>query len=160
MPSFNFNIVKRVNNNCKKLSTSKYEIKYKNVQGVVFIDIDANYSVKVDNKYYPIRPSNFNTKGVTDIYSQFLNEKNQIVLYIRDVNNTPRVSKHCYLPFGVSCIVVGDVVCYKYTSILIFDIKKVYINYDNLDAKQAIKFYRDNYSVIQNNLMKRIKLNE
>lgn len=153
MPSFSFQIVKKETKVARttKSIEDKYEILSKEVYGVIFIDINGNYSVKVDDNFYNINPKNYNTQGVEMIYLQRLSKDGHREIYVRPLDFAPKVDEKHYLPFTVACEVLGNVVKNKLTNTIYFNIKEVYRDCNTIDAKTALKFYKDNYEIIQNN---------
>lgn len=148
MPSFNFSAIVKKKDNKKQVKTKGvYNIIEKKISGVVFIDINGKYSIN----NIEIAPECFTCQGATRLYYQGL-QKNQRTMYIRDNidKNIACNIKH-YLPFAVGCCVIGNKVENIYSHKIYFYIKKVFVNYDNIEAQRALKFYRDNYNEIIKN---------
>lgn len=146
MPSFSFSIVNKKKDKAKKESN----IVKKYVIGVVVIDINGIYSVKVDNNFYSINSKNYSCKGKMMVYCQTLTELSNRLIYIRTEDNCVELPKNAYLPFTVGCMVLGNLIK-NITNNIIFDIKRVIIDNNNIDAKEAMKFYKLNYNIIQEN---------
>lgn len=154
MPTFDFSISKRKEVKSKKTyTTSEYSILESSVTGVVYITLDACYNVKVNDINYSIMSKNFSCKGVSKVYRQLLDNNKQRVLYVRLDDNKCELGHNLYLPFAPGCVVIGNILEHTKFKYKIFDIKKVLIDYDNVESQEAIKFYRDNYDVIQEKLI-------
>lgn len=146
MPTFDFTPIKKKSGERKGSNgNSKYEVLLKDIKGVVFIDINANYFVKVNNTSYNIITENYNCGGVANVYLQQLDNNLQRVLYIRHEEYKPNLDTQHYLPFTAGCCVTGHIVKNKLNNVSQFNIKKVYIDYNDTEAQKAIKFYRENY---------------
>lgn len=154
MPTFDFSISKRKEVKSKKsYNTSESSIIEQLVRGVVCITLDACYKVKVDDIYYSIMSKNFSCKGVSKVYRQLLDKNKQRVLYVRLDDNKCELGHNLYLPFAPGCIVIGNILEHRLTKTRVFNIKKVLIDYDDIESQKAIKFYRDNYDIIQEKLI-------
>lgn len=153
MPSFSFTPVEKKVSKVKdkKLVDNKVKILKKNVYGVVFIDIDGNYSVKVDNVYHNINPKCFNTQGVEKLYLQRLSKDGYKEILARPLNFCFKSDEKHYLPFNVGCEVLGNVEENNITKNISFNILKVEQYSSNPDCKIALNFYKENYETIQNN---------
>lgn len=146
MPSFSFTPVvkKGVENKPKTSNNIRVD-----VRGIVVIDLNGIYTVKVDNDNYPISSKNFSCKGKMVVYSQTLTKLSGRLVYIRTEDNAVELPKNAYLPFCVGALVSGNIIVGN-----IFDIKKVAIDNKNPDAIEAMRFYRNNYEIIQENRLK------
>ena len=152
MPSFNFTVVEKETKVAKRKSVgNKSEILSKNIYGVVFIDIEGNYTVMVNGKHFIIHPDNYNTQGVSMIYLQRLSVDGQREIVARPLDFAPRLDGKHYLPFTVGCEVLGNIIKNKLSNQICFDILKVEPYCNNIDSKEAIQFYKDNYETIQKN---------
>lgn len=153
MPSFSFTPVKKkvIKVKDKKLVDNKVKILKKNVYGVIFIDIDGNYSVKVDNTYHKIKPKCFKTQGVEKLYLQRLSKGGHREIVARPLDLCYKTDEKHYLPFNVGCEVLGNIEENNITKNVFFNIFKVEQYSSNPDCKIALKFYRENYETIQNN---------
>lgn len=148
MPSFNFSAIVKKKDNKKQVKTKGvYDIIEKKISGVVCIDINGKYFVNG----IEIAPECFTCQGATRLYYQGL-QQNQRTMYIRDsIDKNIACNIDHYLPFAVGCCVIGNKVENIYSHKIYFYIKKVFINYDNIEAQRALKFYRDNYCEIIKN---------
>lgn len=153
MPSFSFAPVEKKVNKVKekKLVDNRVKILKKNVYGVVFIDIEGNYSVKVDNVYYKIEPKCFKTQGVEKLYLQRLSKDGHREIFARPLDFCFKVDEKHYLPFNVGCEVLGNIEENNITKNIFFNILKVEQYSPNPDCKIALNFYKENYETIQNN---------
>ena len=155
MPSFNFSIVKNESNKRKTYNnTKKYEVVKKDVIGVVWIDINANYYIKVNNKFYNINSECYSCKGKDMIYAQGYDDKNRICI-IRNPEKCTECNHNLYLPFAPGCIVSGDIIINNPLTDKIFNIKKVWIDINNDDAHEALAFYKEHYKEINAIILKR-----
>lgn len=145
MPGFSFNVTIKKKDNKKQIKTkNNIQIIEKNISGVVSIDINGVYSVNG----LEIAPENYTCEGFTRLYYQGLQDK-QRVLYIRDdIDKKIACDTKNYLPFTVGCCVVGNIIQNVFTNKSWFYIKKVFINYDNIESQKALEFYRQNYEQI------------
>lgn len=145
MPSFSFNATIKKKDNKKQVKTkNNIQIIDKNVSGVVSIDINGIYHVNG----LEISPENYTCEGHTRLYYQGLQDK-QRVLYIReDIDKKIPCNTKNYLPFAVGCCVVGNIIQNVFTNKSWFYIKKVFVNYDNIESQKALEFYRNNYEQI------------
>lgn len=153
MPLFNFTVpVKKERVKSSSVSSSKYEILKKGIEGVVFINIDSSYVVVVDNTNYNITPENYSCNGVSEIYCQLLkiNEVGHMNRFriIRSEGDRVECNRNNYLPFTAGCYVKGDIVSHRITKSVYFKIKKVSFDSENVMARLAIKFFRLNYKDI------------
>lgn len=152
MPSFSFSIVEKVVKvKHKKSVESKDKILSKDVYGVVFIDLEGNYTVKVNGKNYEIKPKCFNTQGVEKLYFQRLSKDGYREIVARPLDLCFKTDEKHYLPFNVGCEVLGNIIERHTTKKIFFDITKVEQYSSNPDCKVALHFYKENYETIQNN---------
>ena len=130
-----------------------YEVIEKDVIGVVFIDINANYSVKVNNFKFDIKPECFEIKKQKNLYHKLYNGR---LLYIRYDTNK-KLSSAYWCPFAPGCSVIGNIVRNKLNKTY-FQIKTIWNDNTNNDAIDAFKFYIDNIEEINKNM--KIKIME
>ena len=155
MPQFSFTpVVKPSRAKSYSESTSKYNILFKDVEGVVFIDVWGKYHVVVGEDHYDIVTECFSCKGHTEIYELELTNDLNRVRHIRSADNRSERDTKMYLPFTAGCCVVGNIVRWKAANVVLFKIKKVYIDNEDPIARLAIKFYRDNYDTIKKAIFK------
>lgn len=155
MPSFSFTVApKAKKKRATNTNTFKTEILKKNIIGIVWIDINAKYSVKVDDNTYKIHPKCFSCKGKRNIYLQEHTEKGR-VCYIRDADSRVERNTCNFLPFAPGCIVSGNIVYSNLLDITYFDIKKVDYNYSSREAHNALAFYRKHQEEINTIIHKR-----
>lgn len=152
--TFNFSAVPKKQKKATTSSSSgKYEILNKGILGVVFIDLDAKYSVLTETEIkLPIVSENYSCKGVKDVYEQrfAINDLGHMnrVLHTRSERDRVECGKNHYLPFVAGCCVKGSIVLNKYTKVKMFKIRTVYVDNTNPLARNAIEFYRNNYNAI------------
>ncbi len=153
MPSFDFSLVKKESNNRKTSNNiNKYEVVEKNVMGVVHIDINANYYVKINNRYYNINSECYSCKGKNMIYAQGYDDKHRVCI-IRSPGEYTECNHNLYLPFAPGCIVSGDII--KQNGTKVFLIKKVWTDLLDNDSHEALNFYREHYKEINQIIKKK-----
>jgi len=155
MPDFSFApIVKTTKAKTSSAPSSKYEILTANVEGVVFITLDGKYIVVIGDDEYTIASEDYSCKNVAEIYEQVLVNDLTRVRHIRSDRDRDDRDRSMYLPFVAGCSVKGNIVKHRTAGITLFKIKKVYIDVDCNIARKAIKFYRENYTIIRKALNK------
>lgn len=150
--SFSFAYKDKTKNKIIK-SSNKYEIVEEDIEGIVVIDLNANYSVKVNNITFNIVPECFKIKKKKNIYHKLYNGR---LLYIR-LDTNRKLNEAYWCPFAPGCIVNGNIVKDKINK-LYFRIKDIYTDNFNESANEALKFYIDNIEEINKNM--RIKIME
>lgn len=155
MPTFNFTIETKPER--KPKSNINKTVKLTKVEGIVNITIDGIYKVKVNKFIYDIHKDCYSCKGITNIYKQELDKHLQRILYVRDVGYCEECNPLHYLPFTVGCNVIGDIISINDKEY--FCIKKVFLDFSNNEAHNALEFYKNNYKVINQSRINRI-LNE
>ena len=150
MPVFSFSPVNKPSKSKTNTSSStKYETITPDVTGVVFMNLQGKYKVNVDKTLYNIAIEDYSCKGVVEIYEQTLVDNLTRVRHIRSERDRDDRDKTMYLPFTAGCCVNGRIVKHRTTGEIFVKIKKVFLDADNELARDAIKFYRDNYVVIR-----------
>lgn len=158
MPSFTFSVIKKVTKKNKSVSNNTDVIVLHKVQGVVFIDLQGNYRVELDNgDSYQIHKDCYSCKGHKEIYRQGELDKGRFI-YVRHQGEYFECDSKHWLPFGVGCIVKGNVIQHPITKIQSFMIKKCGVNFENPMAIDAMNFYRHNIKEINANI--KLKTNE
>ena len=152
MPSFSFTPVKKEIKVAKKKSVeNNIEVLSKEAIGIVFIDINGDYTVKVNSENYKIHKDCYNTQNVPKIYLQRLSKDGYREIFVRPLDFAPKTDNKHYLPFTVGCEVIGKIIKNKITFETYFYINECNIIHNDPDAKQALQFYKDNYDTIQKN---------
>ena len=82
-------------------------------------------------------------------------DDNNRFVWIRCKGECYECNPNLYLPFGVGCIVEGDVVFDVKTLVEMFYIKKCYTDPYNQDAKNALNHYRRNMNTINSIIRER-----
>lgn len=155
MPSFDFSLVKKESNKRKTSNNiKKYEVVEKDVVGIVWIDINANYYVKINDKRYNIDTECYSCKGKDKVYAQGIDDKRRICI-IRNIDEYVECNPNLYLPFAPGCIVSGNIIINRFSNSKVFYIKKTWINLDNDDAHEALAFYKEHYKEINAIILKR-----
>lgn len=158
MPSFNFSVIAKVTKKNKNISNNNDVIVLRKVQGIIFIDLQGNYRVELDNgKSYPIHKDCYSCKGHKEIYRQGEFDKGRFI-YVRHQGEYFECNSKHWLPFGVGCIVTGNVIEHHISKIQSFVIKKCGIDFENTMAINAMNFYRNNIKEINTNI--KLKHNE
>lgn len=150
MPGFSFApVIKNTKSKSNSQSSNKYDIIIANIEGTVFITLDGIYQVVIGPDRYNIASECYSCKGVSEIYEQVLSNDLVRTRHIRSERDRDDRDRSMYLPFTAGCSVKGNIVKHKAAGVVIFKIKKVYVDVDCPIGRQAIKFYRDNYSIIK-----------
>lgn len=160
MPSFSFTAIPKKQQRTYKKVDAIHKIVAKGVEGVVFIDLDAIYTVKVNDQVYLIHPDNYTCEDKEVIYYQGYLENGHRVAYVRNKGSRDKQNVNLFLPFVAGCVVKGDIVRNLKTNSYYFDINKVYFNKTNSIAKQAFIFYKENSEIIHSKLNEKQKMNE
>lgn len=149
--SFSFNYKDKTKT--KKITNyNKYEIVEEELKGVVFIDINGDYYIKVNTINFPIKSECYNINKSKNVYHRLYNGR---LLYIR-TDTEKELSNHWWIPFAPGCNVSGNIVKNRLGKTF-FDIKKIWTNVHDEIATSAYKFYIDNIEEINKNV--RIKIN-
>lgn len=145
---FNVKIKKERTIQKSNIADGKYSILEKNIYGIVHIDLEANYYVKICNKNYPIISENYDTKNIPEIFAQELDKNGHRKLIIRNNSNLQKLPVQ-YLPFAPGIKVCGNIVLNNYNKLTMFKIKKIEYDEHTKEGLEALKFYKENYNVIQ-----------
>ena len=150
MPTFNFSLTptKKKEKQTTK-SNGRFEVVEKNLIGVVFITLTADYKVQVDDNRYDIKEECYTCKSHAYIYTHSHNLKGR-TLYIRNQDNLGERDILHWLPFVEGCSVKGDIIRDKILNKKVFLIKDIYEDYSNPIAHEARQFYRENAKEIFN----------
>lgn len=156
MVSFSFTPAKHT---CRKTKTANnirpYEIKTKDIIGIVFIDINANYYVGVDGNKYNIQSECYSCKGIVSIYRQATHNSIERLRYDRLSNKLEECNPLYWLPFMAGCMVKGDVIQHKITKNIMFRIIKCWYDPYNEQAKVAYNYYREHFKEINKIMLER-----
>lgn len=144
--SFSFTHKDKTKNRTIK-SSNKYEIVEENLEGVVVIDLNANYGVKINNITFNIAPECFSIKKKKNVYHKLYNGR---LLYIR-LDTNKKLNEVYWCPFAPGCIVNGNIVKDKIGK-LYFKIKDVHIDILDEVSNEAFRFYIDNINEINKNM--------
>lgn len=156
MPTFNFSLA---NKESSKRKTSTIEVIKKNIKGIVWIDKKANYSVCVDNFSYSIDYKCFSCKDKERIYRQGEYDKNRVV-YVRAVDSCFECNPNFWLPFGVGCVVIGDLIVSPYNNNeKLFVIKECYVDINDEESHKAMSYYKEHIKEI-NDIIRNRRNNE
>ena len=134
----------------KPANYKKYTILDSDVEGVVWINTKFVYSILYNGIKYPIIKECYDCEGVEQVYEQQLTDKFKKIRHIRSEGTRIKTNPYHYLPFTAGLCVKGNVVKNTHTGESMFRIKKVFIDLTNSDATEAIRFYKNNYTAIQN----------
>lgn len=151
MPTFNFSIIKKESD---KRKTSSKKVLEKNVKGIIWIDENAIYSVDINGTRYPIDIKCFSCKGKERIYRQGEYDKNRFV-HIRTSDLCSECNPNFWLPFGVGCIVSGDLVSNHSVYDKVFVIKDCYTDTNDEKSHAALSYYREHLKEINDIIRKR-----
>lgn len=159
MPSFSFKPVVKSTKVKSTTATSKYTILMANIEGTVVINLQGKYQILVGDIKYDIASECYSCKGVTEIYEQVLEDNIVRTRHIRSEKDRDDRDRTMYLPFTAGCCVKGNVVRHKTANVIIFKIKKVFVDINDPIAKEAIAYYRKNYTKIRKSLFETMKDN-
>lgn len=152
MPSFNFVAVKKESKTKSKLSNN--EIITRKVKGVIFINLNGDYYVKVGKEDYNITPESYSVKSKQIIYRRGYDLPTNLV-YVRTVDNCIEQNPLYWTPFGVGSIVKGNAIINKNDNTKTFVIDKIETDYTDEIAHEARLFYREHYKEINDNIKKK-----
>lgn len=148
MPTFNFSVVKKKDKREHK-PAKQYVVLRKGVTGIVHIDIYGKFYINLNDVKVPILKECYSTKGKTYIFSRKLRTDGKKLCIVRTKNDATTVFEE-YLPFCPSCVVEGNILLNPYGTTL-FNIKKVRLEYENVDAKAAFLYWKVHYEEIERN---------
>lgn len=150
MPTFNFSLAptKKKERQTTK-SDGRFEVVERNLIGVVFITLTADYEVQVAGNRYDIKEECYTCKGYARIYTHSHNLKERIC-YIRNQDDLGNRNILHWLPFIEGCSVKGNIIRDKVLNKKVFLIKEIYEDYSNPVAHAARQFYRENAKKIFN----------
>lgn len=150
MPTFNFSLAptKKKERQTTK-SDGRFEVVERNLIGVVFITLTADYEVQVAGNRYDIKEECYTCKGYARIYTHSHNLKERIC-YIRNQDDLGNRNTLHWLPFIEGCSVKGNIIRDKVLNKKVFLIKEIYEDYSNPVAHAARQFYRENDKKIFN----------
>lgn len=155
MPTFNFTI-KTIKDPKRKASKDNNgnKNKIKNITGVVFIDLKANYYIVSNNNTYNIHNKSYSCKDIRNVYRQGEYDVKRF-MWSRNNNELWELNNNFWLPFSVGCIVEGDLIYNIIDNKYYFMINKCYIDGNNNIAKEAFNFYKDNIKQINDEIRKK-----
>lgn len=149
MITFNFSpIIKKKTNNVKSKESNIVE---KDVRGVIHITLDGQYYIPFKETIHYIAKDCYNCKGKNTLFYKGLLNGNNIKVIKLDKFSLSDYTN--YLPFTVGCYVKGNLI--KEDSNTKFFITKL-LKYDEIvkiERINAIKFFKENYDEIWQNLM-------
>lgn len=148
MPTFNFSVVKKKDKREHK-PAKQYVVLRKGVTGIVHIDIYGKFYINLNDVKVPILKECYSTKGKTYIFSRKLKTDGKKLCIVRTKNDATTVFEE-YLPFCPGCVVEGNILLNPYGTTL-FNIKKVRLEYENVDAKAAFLYWKVYYEEIERN---------
>lgn len=148
MITFNFNPVKKP---VKQVKIKQEVIIEKGVAGIIHITLEGKYFVPLKEEIYYIAQHCYDCKGKKTLFYQGLINGNNIKVIRLDESHLSDYGK--YLPFSVGCYVKGDLI--KENGLIKFSITKL-LKYDEvtkIERVKAIKFFKEHYDEICQNLM-------
>lgn len=150
MPTFSFTVPVKKERTSKPRSanSSLYETIQSDVEGIVSMTLQADYVIIVGNDMYPIAPEDYACVGVKEVYDQKLSLNLARVRHIRSEGNRVECDHDHYLPFTPGCCVKGRLVANRYTKVVYYKIRRVYIDMENEVARGVLKVFRQRYSQI------------
>lgn len=149
MITFNFSpIVKKKSNNVKPKESNIVE---KDVRGVIHITLEGQYYIPLKETIYYIAKDCYDCKGKNVLFYKGLVDGNNIKVIKLDKFILSDYTN--YLPFTVGCYVKGNLI--RENSTTKFFITRL-IKYDEtikIERVNAIKFFKEHYDEIWQNLM-------
>ena len=151
MPNFNFNFNSITSKTNKKEHTTINSIIKENIEGVINVELNGTFYVLDSEKNkYNINIKNYSCKNKTVVYPLLIDTKNNSrIKYIRN-ENKQELSNKAYLPFAPGLCVKGDIILKDNKTY--FNIKNIYVDNNVEGAKEAFKFYKENFKVIIKNI--------
>lgn len=157
MPIFNFSVSqKKVKQKKETKSNNSIKVELKNIKGVVFINDNAEYYINADNGIdYKINDKSYSCKNKSIVYRVGEYDTKR-VKRIRPLNNLLECNPNYWLPFGIGCVVVGNII--NEGDDVTFVIHDCYTDLYNEKCKKAFNYYLDNIDKI-NTIIKNKRLN-
>ncbi len=149
MPTFDFSISKKDSKKRKtSQSSDRYKIVLKDTKGVIWVDKNGTYSVSLNDGFiYPIHKDCYSCKGKQKVYRHGQYDKNRCV-YIRCTGEYNDCNNNLWLPFGVGCVVTGNLLIDNVTKLHVFYIKDCRIDIGNNESHDALEFYKKHLNEI------------
>lgn len=146
---FNFNPNKiKIKNN--KIIIPKRIILHKKIKGVINITIKGDYFISTEQGNYKFTNESYIIKPNKSFYAQQLVDSKRVC--IKEINSKRTSVKGLYLPFAPGIIGIGNIVKDCKTNLILFELKKTEIDKNNLEAKEALKYFREHYDEIYLNM--------
>lgn len=148
MPYFDFSLQKKATKKRNKNPPSSQIIE-KDVAGVVWVNSDATYHVKVFGKAYQFTNESFSCKDRRFVFHTF-KDKNRYCL-VRGIEDKGELDARYWRPFAAGCIVSGNLILIDNQEL--FDVKKIFIDLTDAESHEALEYYRRNYDEIKANFL-------
>ena len=148
MPYFDFSLPKKATKKRNKNPLSNQIIE-KDVAGVVWVNRDATYCVKVLGKVYQFTNESFSCKDRRFVFHTF-KDKNRYYL-VRGIEDKRELDTRYWRPFAAGCIVSGNLIFIDNQEL--FDVKKIFIDLTDAESHEALEYYRHNYDEIKANFL-------
>lgn len=152
MATFSFAIAKKKSNS-NKTQAKQYTTLRKGMVGIVSINLEGNFYISINNSAVPILKECYDTKGKSKIFSRKLDQNSKRLCIVRNKKECSHINKEDYLPFAPGCIAEGNILLNPYGK-LVFDIKHIKLEYENIEAKSAFLYWKHNYNEIERNRKK------
>lgn len=137
MPSFSFSVSKKSEYHHPRVAKPKAFDK--NVQGVVGIDLEANYYVRFNDKHYNIAKKSYSCKGYVKVYRQAYPHSIRCVRN-RLIEDLGELDNRFWLPFAPGNIVKGNIIMEGIDKV--FEITDIDTDQFNNIAQEEFAFYR------------------
>lgn len=119
----------------------------KNVEGVCYVDIDANFVCIYNSKIYKFTKSSYKLYNGNLYSTQLLDNKLLKTVRLEDINKGAYKPSYM-MPFMAGVICKGDIIRNNITKELLFELKTTRTDWKNELAKKYFLFYRNNYNTI------------
>lgn len=148
MAFFNFNVQEKATKKKNKDNLLRKVIE-KNVAGVVWVNRDASYKVKIAGKVYDFTQESYSCKGRQFVFHTF-KDKNRYC-HVRNPDKRDECDTRYWRPFTAGCIVLGNIVSEDGKEL--FDVKDITIDLQDHESHDALEYFRRNYDEIKENFL-------
>ena len=159
---FDFSVpIKKQKQKAQKVNLKLYDTIIKDIYCIATIDINGNYSaLRLDNgESLLITSRSYHIKTNQYYCQKLLGNKRLEIITLNNKKNFDVPWLH--LPFAPGVGMLGNIVQSKFNDGLMFDLTKTFkMPKDNELAREAFLYFRNNYSEIYNNILKKYNVIE